>query len=97
MMYPIRLKTGFFETTPCTLSIQYEGVTLNSPGDKQKDIRVARDDIIAVTITIKRYPRFEIQTREKTISGTFSDEVDCGELERQFNECLGSKIFTEKG
>ena len=55
MMYPIRLKTGFFETTPCTLSIQYEGVTLNSPGDKQKDIRVARDDIIAVTITIKRY------------------------------------------
>jgi len=96
MMYPIRLKTGFFETTACTLSIRNEGVMLTSPDGKHSNIRISRDNIIAVTITMKRYPRFEIHTCEKTYSGVFFDEVEQRELEREFRECLGSKVFTER-
>ncbi len=94
MMYPIRLKTGFFETSAYTLSIRYEGVILTS-ADGNHETRISRDDISAVTITMKRYPRFEMQISEKTFSGTFSDEIEYGELERQLRESFGSRIIIE--
>ena len=93
MVYSVRLKTGFFETSAYTLSVRREGVTLTSADGQRGNIQIAREDIFSVTISMKKHPRFEIQTSEKIFSGVFLDQVEQRKLEREFGENLGRPIL----
>lgn len=96
MSFPIRLKTGFFETTAYSLSVVPGAIRLDpvdgTPGDA---VVIAKAEITAIALSKKTRPGLTIHTRERTFTGAFADDVDRGELERQFSENLGGSIVAE--
>ncbi len=96
MTYPIRLKTGFFETAAYSLSVVSGAIRLDpadgTPGDA---VVIAGAEITAVTLGRKTRPGIEIQTQENTFFGTFANEIDRKKLESDLREAFGGRVASE--
>jgi hypothetical protein len=96
MTYPVRLKTGFFETTAYTLSVLPDVLILSPKDGSRNVIQIVRIDADLFTLTVKKHFVFEILTRKCTLTGIFVEGIDRKELERDLRGSLGGRFVTEK-
>lgn len=95
MSFPIRLKTGFFETMAYSLSVVPGGIRLD-PADGRPGVAVviAGAEIAAIALSRKTPPAIEIQTREKAFFGTLTNEIDREKLESDLCKAFGGRVVS---
>ncbi|OPY84556.1 MAG: hypothetical protein A4E71_02606 [Smithella sp. PtaU1.Bin162] len=96
MSYPVRLKTGFFETTAYLLSVVPGAIRLDPVDGTQGDaVVIAKAEITAIMLSRKTRPGIEIQTQGKTFFGAFTNDIDRGKLESDLRKAFGSRLGSE--
>lgn len=97
MTYPVRLKTGFYETADYAMSVLPGAIMLSPMDDTAREaIQIMKDDITVITLTLKKRSGLEIQTHEKTFVFVLQENTDNDEMRRQFREAIGKKIVFEE-
>jgi|GEM_PF-508799 len=92
----VRMKTGFFETTPYRLKAGEAGLLLVPMGaGDAKRIVLAEQDILAVTLTERRLPELEIQTRDALYTGVLEPGYPFADAVRYLKGRLHAKIICE--
>ena len=96
MEFIIRMKTGFFEKTPYRLEAIGKGLSL-IPVTSESSERIVfkQEDILSVTLTQRRHPELEIQTRGVVYSGAFEDGYSFEAVASYLKENLNVKITCE--
>ena len=92
----VRMKTGFFEKTPYRLEVVEKGLHLIPVhADRADRIVLDQKDILSVTLTERKSPELEIQTRSAVYAGIFEEGCLFGEAVSYLNENLNVKITCE--
>lgn len=92
----VRLKTGFFEKTAYRLRLGANGLILiPDKGESAERIVIDRKDIRSVTMTERKHPELEIQTRGAVYVGIIEGGCSFGEAVSYLNENLNVKITCE--
>lgn len=99
MIYEIRLRTGFFETTSYTFMIKKNQIVLSplSADGKTKDITICDASIVSVLLRKKKNPELEIQTKDKVYLGTLGTKIDLSQVFQVLKKELNTKIIYEGG
>lgn len=72
MIYPIKLKTGFFKRQSMTLEISLDMLILH--GNQGERIMLLKQDILSIEIFDTTYPwELDIQTQGKNYTITFNE------------------------
>jgi len=98
MVFFIRLKTGFFETKFCTMSVKDKTVRLFSEDLYNEKETIIRDsDILSVAIINrqKRPIELEIHASDKIYTGHCIDTKFKDEISNAFLTEFGSKVHME--
>lgn len=98
MVFFIRLKTGFFETKFCTMSVRDKAVRLYSENmyeDKQTIIHDGEILSIAIINKGRKATEIEIHSTEKIYVGHCIDTKDKDEIANAFLREFGSKVQME--
>ena len=92
----VRMKTGFFEKTPYRLEAVEKGLRLTPVNaDSAERIVLEQEDILSVTLTERKSPELEIQTRDTVYAGTLEEGYPFSEAVSYLNENLNVKITCE--
>lgn len=92
----IRMKTVFFEKTPYRLEATQRGLLLILvKADGPERMLLLREDILSVSLTERRYPELEIQTRRAVYSGILEDGYPFSEMASYLSENLKLNITCE--
>lgn len=98
MVFFIRLKTGFFETKFCTMSVRDKAVRLYSENlyeDKQTIIRDGEILSIAIMNKGRKATEIEIHAADKIYVGHCIDTKNKDEIANAFLREFGSKVQME--
>ena len=68
MKYELSVKTGFFTSEPCSLTISKGLLTLSWACATRDEIRLAEESIMGIVIKKRNLLEIEITTNEKTLS-----------------------------
>ena len=92
----VRMKTGFFEKTPYRLEAAEKSLILIPVhADSAERIILPQEDILSVTLTERKSPELEIQTRGAVYGGTLEEGCPFNEAVSYLNENLNVKITCE--
>lgn len=98
MVFFIRLKTGFFETKFCTMSVKNKTVRLFSEDLFNEKETIIRDsEILSITIInrTKKPTEIEIHSSDKIYIGHYIDTKSKDEIADAFVTEFGSKVHME--
>ena len=74
MNYVLKLKTGFYKTTLCQISIQSNCINLIPLNSEMKDpILFTSSDLVSLHLIKDKHSEIEIKTRDQTLSGIFEE------------------------
>jgi hypothetical protein len=91
---PVRLRTGFYETTPYRIRSTCEEVVL-SPSDfesEKKIITIRPDVVVSVSFLRKRIPELEIETEIGTYRCILDPDTDIVQLLSSIENALDAKV-----
>jgi len=91
---PVRLRTGFYETTPYRIRSTCEEVVL-SPCDfesEKKIITIRPDVVVSVSFLRKRNPELEIETEIETYRCILNPDTDIAQLLSSIENALDAKV-----
>jgi hypothetical protein len=93
MVYEIKLKTGFFETTLYKLSIS-EGLLVFSPviSRNNKEFSISDEHLVSIEITDKKHTEMEIKTLNEFLTCIFSEKPDISKLIIVLTDNFNKKI-----
>lgn len=95
MKYEFRLKTGFFETKLCSMSVKNKSITFFCDDSyKYNKISIAEDIILNISVTIKQnHPvEIEIHTLNTIYTGYCINEADTEDIVKMLINEFDSKV-----
>lgn len=93
MNYSLKLKTGFYETTLCQISIHKDCIHIIPCNDEMKDpVLISSSDLVSLHLTKDKYSEIEIKTRDQTLSGIFEENLDLKEIHQELKRYINTKI-----
>jgi len=99
MKIELRLRTGFFETTPYVMDAARKRIVLTPqiPGAGKEKIVISCDALVSVSILEKKNPEIEIQAKEGIFFGILPPETDLDKLFEFLKNKLNKKVIYEGG
>ncbi len=90
IFYELRLKTGFFETTPYRFYILKGHLRLVPDKTSARgNIEIPEEDLVSVALTKDSRLRITISTQSQTFTGTFVGTPDL----REVSEYLKNRVY----
>lgn len=80
MVYKIRLKTGFYETTPYDMNIEPGRLVLSSADDNHGKVWIDEATLRSFTLIDKKLPELEIQTLSTVYRAALKEEENLEDL-----------------
>jgi len=93
MVYEVKLKTGFFETTSYKLSISESSIVLSPANSgKNKEFSITDEHLVSLEITSNKHTEIEIITLNEFFTCTFLKNPDISELIIVLKDNFNKKI-----
>ena len=92
----VRMKTGFFEKTPYRLEVMEKKLLLIPiQAEVAERIVLEKEEILSVTLSQRKSPEMEIQTRDTVYVGVFEEGVAFEGAANYLKKNLNTKIICE--
>jgi hypothetical protein len=97
MNYVLKLKTGFYKTTLCQISIQSNCINLIPLNSEMKDpILFTSSDLVSLHLIKDKHSEIEIKTRDQTLSGIFEENQDLKKIHQELKRQINTRITYEE-
>ncbi len=95
MSYAVKIRTGFFETARCELSVSEKTIKLSSDQLDHNEVMIHEEEMLSLFITGKpgACPELEIRTAETMYIGTFEDETVVRDVITELSKAFSKKLL----
>ncbi|SHJ60397.1 hypothetical protein SAMN02745751_02939 [Dethiosulfatibacter aminovorans DSM 17477] len=98
MVCKFKLKTGFFETKPCTLSVREKAISVFYDDDSDdEEILIMDNDLLSISVIIRNHTTTEIRihTMDAIYTGYSLDENKTDGIIKSFLNEFSHKVCIE--